>query len=184
MPLSKPNPRNKIHNREIHAQGFQRDDGLWDIESRLVDTKSYSFDNTERGTINSGEAIHDISIRLTLNDEMTVQSSEAVIDSGPFTMCGDITPAFDVLVGLSIKPGWRKGILQRLGGTKGCTHLVDMLLGPVAVTAWQTVNPARQKRNSPSSGSSKPPLLNSCHAFSASSPVVKREWPDFYDPEK
>ncbi len=183
MPLSKPTPRNKIHNREIHAQGFQRDDGLWDIESRLVDTKSYSFDNTERGSINSGEAIHDISIRLTLNDEMTVQSAEAIIDSGPFTMCGDITPSFSSLVGLSIKPGWRRDVLQRLGGTKGCTHLVDMLLGPLAVTAWQTVNPARQKRNSASAASGKPPLLNSCHAFSASSPVVKREWPDFHDAE-
>lgn len=184
MPLSKPTPRNKIHNREIHAQGFQRDDGLWDIESRLLDSKSYSFDNAERGAINSGEAIHDISIRLTLDDEMTVQSAEAVIDSGPFTMCGDITPSFDAVVGLSIKPGWRKNIIQRLGGTKGCTHLVDMLLGPIAVTAWQTVNPARQKRNSPTRGSGKPPLLNSCHAFSADSPVVKREWPDFYEPEK
>jgi hypothetical protein len=97
-------------------------------------------------------------------------------------MCGDITPAFDALEGLTIKPGWRKSILQRLGGVKGCTHIVDMLLGPVAVTAWQTVNPARQKRNTPATGN-KPVLLNSCHSFSASSPVVKREWPDFYEPE-
>ena len=182
MPLSKPNPRNQIHTRKIQAQGFQRDDGLWDIESRLVDTKSYSFENVERGGINSGEAIHDISVRVTINDELTVQSAEAVIDSGPFNMCGDITPAFDALEGLTIKPGWRKSILQRLGGVKGCTHIVDMLLGPVAVTAWQTVNPARQKRNSPATGN-KPAQLNSCHSFSASSPVVKREWPDFYEPE-
>lgn len=182
MPLSKPNPRNQIHTRKIQAQGFQRDDGLWDIESRLIDTKSYSFENVERGGINSGEAIHDISVRITINDELTVQSAEAVIDSGPFSMCGDITPAFDALEGLTIKPGWRKSILQRLGGVKGCTHIVDMLLGPVAVTAWQTVNPARQKRNTPATGN-KPALLNSCHSFSASSPVVKREWPDFYEPE-
>jgi hypothetical protein len=182
MPLSKPNPRNQIHNRKIEARGFQRDDGLWDIESRLIDTKTYSFDNTDRGMINSGEAIHDISIRITIDDDMTVQSAEAVIDSGPFTLCGDITPAFKALEGLSVKPGWRKSVLQRLGGTKGCTHIVDMLLGPIAVTSWQTVNPARQKRNAPSGGG-KPPLLNSCHAFSAASRVVKREWPDYYVPE-
>jgi len=183
MPLSKPSPRNQIHTRQIQAQGFQRDDGLWDIESRIVDTKSYSFDNTDRGVINSGEAIHDISIRLTINDDMTVQSAEAVIDSGPFTLCGNIAPAFSALEGLSIKPGWRKQVQQHLGGVKGCTHLIDMLLGPIAVTAWQTVNPARQKRNSPA-GSGKPALLNSCHAFSASSPIVEREWPDFYFTEK
>lgn len=184
MPLSKPPPRNKIHNRDVQAHGYQRDDGLWDIECRLVDTKSYSFDNAERGTINSGEAIHDISIRLTLDDEMTVQNVEAVIDSGPFSMCCNITPSFEILRGMSIRPGWRKGILQNLGGIKGCTHLVDMLLGPIAVTAWQTIQPARQKRHLPAQASGKPPLLNSCHAFAASSPVVRREWPDFYDSEK
>jgi len=184
MPLSKPRPRHNIHNRKIYAQGFQCDDGLWDIESRLIDTKTYSFDNAERGTINSGEAIHDISIRVTLNDDMTVQSAEAVIDQGPFTICGDICLSFDSLIGLSIKPGWRKGVLQRLGGTKGCTHLVDMLLGPIAATAWQTVSSARQSRGSSSKESRKPSLLNSCHAFSASSPVVKREWPDYYETEK
>jgi hypothetical protein len=183
MPLSKPTPRNQIHTRKIEAQGYQRDDGLWDIESRLVDTKTYSFDNTDRGMINSGEPIHDISIRLTIDDDMTVQNAEAIIDTGPFTLCGDITPAFNVLEGLSIKPGWRKSVLQKLGGAKGCTHIVDMLLGPVAVTAWQTVSPARQKRNSPAQGG-KPTLLNSCHAFRATSPIVKREWPDFYDADE
>ncbi len=183
MPLSKPAPRNHIHTRKIEAKGFQRDDGLWDIESRLVDTKTYSFDNTDRGMINSGESIHDISIRITIDDDMTVQNAEAVIDQGPFTMCGDITTAFNALKGLSVRPGWRKSVLQRLGGTKGCTHLVDMLLGPIAVTSWQTVSPARQKRNEPSQDV-KPPLLNSCHAFSAASPIVKREWPKYYNPEK
>lgn len=183
MPLSKPSPRNHIHTRKIQARGFQRDDGLWDIESRLVDTKTYSFENTDRGgMINSGEAIHDISVRLTVDDQLTVKSAEAVIDSGPFGMCGDITPAMDTLEGLSIKPGWRKGVLKRLGGTKGCTHIVDMLLGPLSVTAWQTVGPARQKRNAPARGD-KPVLLNSCHAFAPSSPIVKREWPEFHEPE-
>ena len=60
MPLSKANPRNQIHSRDIQARGYQRDDGLWDIESRLIDTKTYSFDNTDRGQINSGEAIHEL----------------------------------------------------------------------------------------------------------------------------
>ena len=182
MPLSKPNLRNQIHTRKIHSHGFQRDDGLWDIESLLIDTKSYSFKNTDRGNVRKGEAIHNIAVRITINDKLIVQKAEAVIDSGPFNICGDITPAMQTLEGLTIKPGWRKNILQRLGGVCGCTHIVDLLLGPIATTAWQTVNPIRQKRKKTESGE-KPVLLNSCHAFSVSSPVVKREWPNFYEPK-
>ncbi len=181
MPLSKPGPRNLIHNRDIQSRGFQRDDGLWDIECRLVDTKTYSFENTDRGgMINSGEPIHDISVRITVDDDLTVVHAEAAIDSGPFGLCGDITGDIAAIVGLAVRPGWRKNVLKRFGGARGCTHIVDMLLGPMAVTVWQTVGPARQKRNTPEGGG-KPVLLNSCHAFAPSSPIVKREWPDFYE---
>ena len=36
MPLSKPAPRKHIHTREIKCLGFEREDGLWDIEGRLI----------------------------------------------------------------------------------------------------------------------------------------------------
>ena len=54
------------------------------------------------------EGILNIAVRIMINDELIVQKAEAVIDSGPFNMCGDITPAIQKLEGLNIKPGWRK----------------------------------------------------------------------------
>ena len=50
-----------------------------------------------------------------------------------------------------------------------CTHIVELLLRPVAASALQTVNQIQQKRNTESG--KKPVLLNSCHAFSISSPI-------------
>ncbi len=41
MPLSAPAPRQLMHNRAIECRGYQREDGMWDIEGHLVDTKTY-----------------------------------------------------------------------------------------------------------------------------------------------
>ena len=65
-------------------------------------------------------------------------------------------------------------------GTKGCTHLTDMLLGPLAATAYQTVVPARAKSRPAESADGKPALLNTCHALASDGPVAKRRWPEFY----
>ena len=51
MPLEKPHPRKHIHTRDIQCLGYQRDDGLWDIEGTIMDTKTYSFDNIDRGGV-------------------------------------------------------------------------------------------------------------------------------------
>jgi len=51
MPLSASTGRKKIHRRSIECHGYQRDDGLWDIEGHLTDTKTYTFKNRDRGDI-------------------------------------------------------------------------------------------------------------------------------------
>jgi len=179
MPLSKPSPRKLMHNRTIICHGYEREDGMWDIEATLTDTKTYTFDNVDRGGITAGEPIHHMLIRLTVNDELTIQQAEAASDAHPFTICGDVTADFDALKGLTIGPGWRRQVLNLFGRVKGCTHLTDLLVGPLAVATFQTVIPARKVRNSGSSGS-RPQLIDTCHAFRGDGPIVKREWPEFY----
>lgn len=184
MPLSKPSPRKHIHTRKIRCEAFQRDDDLWDIEGIITDTKSYSFDNVDRGGIAAGEPVHQMRVRLTIDEDLVVQSAEAVTEAGPFNMCGDITPDYSKLAGLKIGPGWRKNVYKQLGGTKGCTHISDLVLGPLPVTAFQAVIPARRKRENEPGDGKQPSTLNTCHALAATSPVVKRRWPDFYsEPE-
>ncbi|PIW30647.1 MAG: hypothetical protein COW30_01745 [Rhodospirillales bacterium CG15_BIG_FIL_POST_REV_8_21_14_020_66_15] len=180
MALSKPAPRKHIHTRDIKCMGFERDDGLWDIEGRLTDTKTYSFENHDRGGIAAGEPIHDMLIRLTLTGDMVVEAAEAYTESSPFSLCGEVTDAFSRLVGLKIGPGWRKAVEEVMGGVHGCTHLRDLLMGPIAVTAFQTIYPARKKRGNPGPGK-KSPLIDSCYAFRSSGPVVKARWPEFYE---
>lgn len=180
MPLSKPQPRKHLHTRDIQCRGYEREDGLWDIEGEIIDTKTYSFDNVDRGGVAAGEAVHHMMIRLSLDDDLVVHKAEGVTEAAPYTICGDIARDLKTLEGAAIARGWRKEVFKRLGGVKGCTHLTDLLVGPMAVTAHQTIAPARQKRKAAGADGGPPPQLNSCYAYAQGSVVVKRLWPDFY----
>lgn len=184
MPLPAPTvDRAPIHTRRITCEGYRREDGLWDIEGHLRDTKAYTFNNHERGDITPGEPIHDMWLRLTVDDTLTVVDALSQTDWGPFGICHHINPKYKELIGLQIGPGWTRKTRQLFGGINGCTHLTE-LLGPVATTAFQTVYPylARQKKATEESESDEQPplLLNSCHAFAAHSPVVEKRWPKFF----
>ena len=148
MSLSPPAPREPIHHRRIDCRGYRRADGLWDIEGHLTDTKTYGFGNSFRGEIGPGEPIHDMWLRLTLDDDLTVINAEAATVAGPFAVCPAITPAFAKLEGLKVGPGWRRAVQARLGGVQGCTHLVE-LLGPLATTAYQTIHAWRARYQPP-----------------------------------
>ncbi len=153
MPLSAPAAREPIHTRRVTCQGYRRADGLWDIEGHLTDVKSYAFHTEERGHMEPGDPIHQMWMRLTVDDGLTVQAVEAVTEHSPYRACGSILPNFQTLVGLRIGPGWTRAVKERLGGPKGCTHLVE-LLGPLATTAFQTVFPilTRERAGQPSPG--------------------------------
>ena len=182
MPLTDPAPRKLIHTRQIECKGYQREDGLWDIEAHLVDTKTTVHSRRAGGTERQpGDPIHNMWIRLTIDLDMVVLEAEAFTQDSPYTYCGNITPNFKRLVGVKIGPGWRKEIRMRLGGTNGCTHLVE-LLGPLGTTAYQSTGRARDERNKAHGIVKKPMQIGSCHVYKPDSDAVRERWPAFYQP--
>ena len=136
MPLSTANQRELAHTRVVTCHGYKRDDNLWDIEGRIVDTKPYGFSNKDRGGwIEPGEALHDMSIRLTVDVNLKVVDAEAVIDESPYNYCKCISSVAKNLIGLNIAPGWTNKSKAAMGNNRGCTHLTE-LLGPIATTAY------------------------------------------------
>jgi hypothetical protein len=180
MPLSNPVPRKHIHTRAIECKGYEREDGLWDIEAHLVDTKTYLHTRRHAGRVRQpGEPVHDMWLRLTIDLDFLIHDAEAVTDSGPYPICGDIAPNFKALIGVKIGPGWRREIRARLGGVKGCTHLVE-LLGPLGTTAYQSTGRAREARNADNPQTKKPYQIGSCHVYAENSHAVLERWPQFY----
>jgi len=179
MPLSQASEREHFHTRRIECRGYRRKDGLWDIESHLVDTKSYSWQSDYRGEVTAGTPVHEMWLRITVDEDLLIHEVEAASDFHPYHLCPTVIPTFASLKGLRIEPGWRRQVRQRVGGIKGCTHLVE-LLWPIATTAFQSIFPARRLRAHESEPRGRSELINSCRAFASDSPVVKQNWPEHY----
>ena len=193
MPLSPPVGRQHLHTRRVTCQGFFRDDGLLDIEGRITDEKTYEHVNEWRGPLKPGDFVHDMSIRLTLDHRFIIVDVEAVTDKSPYSMCGNIAPNFKRLIGLRVGGGFNRAVRERLGGTEGCTHIVE-LLGPVATTAFQTAGSRKAREladahrariGKPAQADSgrpktRPYMLDSCHTWASDSEVTKRWVPEFY----
>ena len=179
MPLPDPLPREPLHTRRVECRGFRRADGLWDIEGHLVDTKAYPFANSFRGEIAPGEPLHAMWLRLTLDDALQVREVAAVTDAGPYAICPAITRAFGQLKGLTVGRGWRREVLARLGGVRGCTHLVE-LLWPMATAAYQTIYPVLARERAAAAESRPPAHLDSCHALARDGEVVREHHPRWY----
>jgi hypothetical protein len=183
MPLSPSATREPIHHRKIDCTGYLRADGLWDIEGHLVDSKSYDFENSWRGQVHSGTPVHDMWLRLTIDERFIVREVEAATEASPYAECPEIVPNFKKLIGLCIGRGWNRKARELLGGISGCTHLVE-LLGPLATTAFQSIRSYQRKRQQELEEA--PPrndrrfIINTCHAWSDKGQVVKRWAPEFY----
>jgi len=182
MPLPAPVEREAIHTRTLVCRGYHRADGLWDIEGHLTDIKTYDFDSQFRGAVIAGTPVHQMWLRLTVDDDLIIRAVEAEMDHSPFPICPGITGNFQKLNGLSIKPGFNAKVRDLLGGVEGCTHLVEML-GPVATTAFQTIYPYRNRVKSRTGEAPKAPrprLVDTCHGWSSKGAVVKQLYPDRY----
>ena len=54
-----------MHLRRVVCTGYERDDGLWDIEGRLIDTKPFPLELPEH-TAAADEPIHEMTVCLTI----------------------------------------------------------------------------------------------------------------------
>jgi hypothetical protein len=127
MPLTTPAARERLHLRRVSYEGFRRDDGLFDIDAKLVDTKDYVYP-LAAGTRTPDEPVHVMHVRVTINTRFDVLDIDAATDEMPYPgQCNRITPEYKKLIGSNLLRGFRKSIAEQLGGVKGCTHLSELL---------------------------------------------------------
>jgi len=185
MSLSTPAPRRHLHTRTIRCEGFQRDDGLWDIEARIIDTKTHKTVEPFRGARDAGEHVHDMELRMTLDRDMVVRDIEVSTNHAPYDPCFTVAPAFKGLVGAKVGGGWRRAVNEAVGGTKGCTHLKELLM-PAATVAYQTMGswPKEGEPNGeakpvalPGKPAARPYFLDGCKAWSSEGEVVAKLYP-------
>lgn len=179
MPLPPPPARKKLHQRNVSCEGFRREDGLWDIEARMTDTKTHAYHNRDRGEVKAGEPVHQMLLRVTLDLDMNIIEVHADMEYAPFTMCRGARAAMKKLEGLQIGSGWLRKARERVGRRESCTHLFE-LLGPLSTTAYQTMHIALEARAGNRPQRARPRIIDQCYSLASDSPIVKLEWPAFY----
>ena len=168
--------RTRMHVRSVQLDGYKRVDGHWDIEAHLSDIKDHDYTLSSK-TIASGDAVHDMRVRVTIDSKMNIVDALACTDAMPYEgMCDSIHPDYSKLVGLNLFNGFRKAVKVLFGATRGCSHITEMLMY-LPTTALQTF--ASDVRDNEDSGH-KPYQLDKCHALDSHSDAVQRYYPRWY----
>ena len=185
--LSTAAPRRAIHTRRIAFQSFLREDGLWDIDCELVDTKAIAVPLLERDVLPPGEPLHHIRVRLTIDEGLTVRAAEAAAAAAPFGECRQsVALPVQRLVGLTMGTGWRKAIDAAMGGEGGCTHVRELVFN-AATAAFQTIphylETAGGSRKPDLSQVTQPPFyVGQCMTWAFDGAVAHRQVPQFARP--
>ena len=167
-------PREPLHRRAIEIQGYKREDGLYDIEGHLVDTKPYDF-KLAAGVRPAGVPIHGMWLRITVDRSLTIVDAAAAMDAMPYVdHCDQIVPAYRLLVGLAIRPGYQQRVKELLGGVRGCTHITE-LASSLATATFQTMAGQRLQ-----AADQRPFQIGRCHALAETAPAVARYYPKWY----
>ncbi len=182
MPLSSASSRKEIHQRIIDMKAYARDDGLYDVEAHLVDRKPFTAVRfATQQPVPAGQPRHDLWVRLTVDEQLVVQGVEAASDVTPYDVCKEAESSLSAMIGVPIASGWSAKVKERLRGSASCTHLMEMLI-PLATTALQGIRGLDSKKNLAVDDNGVPRKLETCHAYSRSSEVVKMIWPEHFRP--
>lgn len=183
--LDKPVSRKLSHRRTFCYEVYERDDGLWDIDAQMQDHKNRSIelDGIPRPI---GEALHDMVLRLTLDNQMTIVVAKVTTVSSPYqSECPSINHAYEQLAGLNVMHGFRAALKGLFDGVSGCTHITELLntLPTVAIQGIGFELAERQRaaaKNESVTAKEKPFPLDKCHALNTEGRIVKSYYPAWY----
>jgi hypothetical protein len=189
MSLSESRPRRELHHRVIEMRAYAREDGLYDVEARLIDRKPFPFirDPFSRDSspvpIPPGQALHDMAVRVTVDDDYVVRHIEASSDVTPWPICKEAEQTLSVLIGERVARGWSAKVKERLRGAASCTHLMELLI-PMATTALQGIRGIHPERIHAVNSEGLPLKVDSCYAFGRHRELVKTLWPMHHAPKE
>lgn len=205
MPAVHPSiTRRPLHRRALDVQVFARDDGLFDVEASLTDVKTHDVPLAGLPR-KAGEPIHEMHLHLTVDPTLTITAASSETLWMPYPgACNEHGDAYARLIGLNLMKGFRQAVQERLGGTRGCTHLTELcqILPTAVIQAMAgSVIDTRESPHAPSAlppegaetprggpspsregdAASNPPFqLDRCHALRRDSATVAKFYPRWH----
>lgn len=167
------------HRRAIDLHVYARDDGLWEVDATLVDTKTRDL-NMIDGPRPAGTPVHDMLLRIVVNRQFDIVAAGSQTRWMPYTgHCSEHGDAYERLVGLNLMHNFRAELRHRVGGVLGCTHITELAQSlPTAVVqafAGEVLDTRGQAE-----GAAKPFQLDRCHALRSDGEIVRQHYPRWY----
>ncbi|MBN2158497.1 MAG: DUF2889 domain-containing protein [Spirochaetes bacterium] len=125
----------KAHERSITISTYPAEGDTVVVEGRLVDRRMKDYHLVTGEKRPAGE-IHHMVVRLLVNlDGMVIDDVEVDLVAIPREECEAVRGSLDVIKGEPIAKGYSNRMKVLMGGTKGCTHLLSLLIamGPAAL---------------------------------------------------
>ena len=171
--------RQLTHRRCIDVQIYARGNGLWEVDAHITDVRT-SPTRMATGLLPAGSPIHDMLLRLVVDESFNIVEAGAETTAMPYTgECDRYGDAYGRLVGLNLMRGFRQAVKERLGGVQGCTHITELTqVLPTAVVqafAGEVID-----TRGDADGSVQPFQIDRCHALRADGTVVKTYYPRWY----
>lgn len=180
MPAAQPSvTRRPLHRRALDVQVFARDDGQFDVEASLTDTKTH--DVPLAGVPRkAGDPIHQMRLLLTVDAELTITAATSETLWMPYPQaCNEHGDAYARLVGLNLMKGFRQAVQERLAGTRGCTHLTELCQVLPTAVIQALAGSVIDTREGDAAGN--PPFqLDRCHALRRDSVTVAQFYPRWH----
>jgi hypothetical protein len=171
--------RRLLHRRALDVQVFARDDGLYEVEAELIDTKARDI-SLAGGLRRAGEPVHHMVLRLVVDAQLNVRGASSETLWMPYVgACDQHGDAYERLVGLNLLKGFRLGVKDRLAGIKGCTHLTELcqVLPTAVIQAFAGIVIDTREGD----GSGQPPFqIDKCHALRSDGAVVQTHYPRWF----
>ena len=67
------------HRRSIDLAVYAREDGLWEVDARLIDTKTRDYP-LAGGVRPAGDPVHDMTLSLVIDTQMNILAAQARTD--------------------------------------------------------------------------------------------------------
>jgi hypothetical protein len=178
LPTAAPERQLK-HRRSISVQIYSRGNGLWEVDAHITDVRSREI-RMAHGMLPAGEPIHDMLVRLVVDESFNVIEAGAETRAMPYPgQCDAFSDVYGRLVGLNLMRGFHRAVKERLGGVQGCTHITELTqVLPTAVVqafAGEVID-----TRGDSEASEQPFQIDRCCALRADGVAVKTFYPRWY----
>jgi len=169
--------KEKLHTRKIEVTTYRCDGRRIIVEGVLTDDR-FQDSHTITGYVFPSGTFHRMTIRLLVDcSNLVIEDVDTDLATIPSDICRETIDCLAPVKGLSITKGFTAKLKQIAGGTRGCTHLVELLqaMAPAVLQGF-----AAHQESKPfdfSAGQAKIMmrfLVDTCRTWREYSPLVER----------